>query len=360
MVLKWIAQGMRRVFLLAGIAGVATSVAADPVQGAEEGVQRIAFGSCARQGQPQPIWETIRSAAPDAFVFMGDNVYADTTDPDAMRAAYQSLADKPGFARLRETTPIFATWDDHDYGKNDAGAEFVAKAMAERVFLDFFEVAPDSPRRARDGVYGAYRLGSADRSIQLILLDTRYFRSPPKRRPIYQIPTHGKYKPNRDPEATVLGEAQWAWLADRLRQPAALHLIVSSIQVIPTQHRFEKWANFPLERARLFRVIRERGATGVVLLSGDRHLGEISVLPPDHEAGLGYPLIEVTASGLNAAGAGQGEANRFRVGDDNVRVDHFGLLQIQWGKPGRLSLQIRDEAGQVVAEHRVALTDLQP
>jgi alkaline phosphatase D len=74
--------------------------------------------------------------------------------------------------------PVLAVWDDHDYGANDAGAEYPMKAESQRMFLDFFGVAGDSPRRRRPGIYDARVFGPPGRRVQVILLDLRYFRSP--------------------------------------------------------------------------------------------------------------------------------------------------------------------------------------
>lgn len=96
----------------------------------------IAFGSCLRQWQPQPIWDAILAAEPDTFVFVGDNVYTDTgpnalrREPQRIGASYDALARNPGFQALRAQVPIYATWDDHDYGQNDAGADYPYKEEA--------------------------------------------------------------------------------------------------------------------------------------------------------------------------------------------------------------------------------------
>lgn len=332
-----------------------------PISAALEGegsVQTIAFGSCLRQGRPQPIWSAISALEPDLFLFIGDNVYADTKSEAKMRRIYQQLAAEPGYQQLRASTPIHATWDDHDYGANDAGADFPAKRMAERVFLDFFEIPADAPERQRPGIYASHLYGEPGQRVQLILLDTRYFRSPLRRGfPSLSCPRINNL-PNRDPEATLLGAAQWAWLAEELRRPAQLRIIASSIQVVPEQHCFEKWANFPLERDRLFTLLQESRANGVILISGDRHLAEISRLPAEH---IGYPLYEITSSGMNSAGAGHGEQNRHRLHADNFRRDNFAVIQIDWAPdPAELSLEIRDDKGRRVQSHRLRLDELQP
>ena len=156
----------------------------------------------------------------------------------------------------------------------------------------------------------------------------------------------------------MLGEAQWQWLGEQLRQPAELRIVASSIQVIPDQHCYEKWANLPLERERLFRLIEGSRAGGVVFVSGDRHLAEISRLDAEN---VGYPLFEVTSSGLNSAGAGKGERNRYRTTPDNFRGDNFGVIQVDWlADPPMVSLQVRDVHGRIELEERVALSDLRP
>jgi alkaline phosphatase D len=182
--------------------------------------------------------------------------------------------------------------------------------------------------------------------MQILLLDTRFFRSALAVGPRTARCPRRHLIPNTDKDATLLGEAQWAWLAEQVRQPADLRLLVSSIQVLPNTHCYEKWGNFPKERERLFQTIRDANASGVVILSGDRHFGDLSVLPAEV---VGYPLFEVTASGMNSARAGAAEVNPYRVGPENVREDHFGLLKIDWqDKGGKLTLELRGVDGRVL------------
>src|SRR5438874_9622873 len=141
---------------------------------------RIAFGSCADQDRPLPIFETIAAAKPELLLLMGDNIYADLdktrkVTPAVIQEKYDTLARLPGFQRLRATCPILATWDDHDFGKNDAGAEFPLKDESQKLFLDFFGVPAGDPRRAQKGVYHSAVVGPPGKRVQVILLDTRYF-----------------------------------------------------------------------------------------------------------------------------------------------------------------------------------------
>jgi len=128
--------GLRRVVWLVLVHLVISGGWCQLVRG-QQRLQRISFGSCAKQDQPQPIWDAIVAGAPDLFILLGDNIYGDTNDMRVLREKYGMLERQPGFVKLRATCPVLATWDDHDYGRDDAGAEFEQRAESQRVFLDF-------------------------------------------------------------------------------------------------------------------------------------------------------------------------------------------------------------------------------
>ncbi len=329
-------------------------------------ITTLGFGSCARQDRPQPIWDAINAVRCDAFVLLGDNIYADTADPAVFREKYALLAAMPGFARLRQTTPLFATWDDHDYGINDGGAGFPGAAVAQKEFCDFFGVPADSPRRTTPGVYDCVTLGPVGKRVQLILLDTRMFRSP-----LNKDPANPRFnRPNTDPEATVLGEGQWAWLERRLREPAEIRVVVSSIQLVANEHGSEKWDNFPSERARFLELLRRTQAQGVVVVSGDRHMAELSALTPAD--GIPYPLYDLTTSGLNQPiaqepKAGQKPAtrkpqpNRYRLHEHPYTGSNFGLMRIRWDGPNpSLRLEVCGLGGEVVISRDIPFSEICP
>jgi alkaline phosphatase D len=335
---------------------------------AEEPLSRIAFGSCANESRPQPIWEAINELKPQLFIFTGDNVYADSADPVKLRKSYEQLAAIPGFAQLRESVPVIGTWDDHDYGKNDAGAEFEGKQAAKDAFMEFFGTPEDSRLRERGGVYDAKIYGPEGKRVQVILLDTRWFRGPLHKMSKEELKaaraesgkTVGRYLPDEDSDSTMLGEEQWAWLEEQLKKPAELRLLVSSIQVVTVDHGWEKWGNLPKERKKLLDLIRDN-ATNVIILSGDRHSSDISMLPPETDGGPFYPIYDVTSSGLNQTGLPD-EPNRFRVGGDSVyNQPNFGWIAIDWEQEDpTIKLEIRDLEGKVVREVQTTLNGLKP
>lgn len=312
---------------------------------------RIAFGSCASQERPQPIWAEINKLEPELFLLIGDNIYGDTQDMSVLRAKYAKLDAMPGFQELRSKTRLLGIWDDHDYGANNAGFEYPMKKESQQVFLDFFRVPQDSPRRKQEGIYYSETFGKPGQRVQLILLDTRYFRSPVL---VEKDPVSGRTFPipNTNLTSTILGTAQWKWLEEQLRKPAELRLIASGIQVVPQDTHAEKWMDFPHERERLFRTIKETGANGVMFLTGDRHFGELSVINTE----VGYPLIDMTSSGLN-----QGrkewrnfEPNRHRMGTMNYG-DNFGLIEVDWDR-SNVSLKILDDVGDVRISQKLPLS----
>lgn len=328
-------------------------------------ITTLGFGSCARQERPQPIWDAINAVRCDAFVLLGDNIYADTTNAAVFREKYALLAAMPGFAKLRQQTPLFATWDDHDYGINDGGAGFPGAAVAQKEFCDFFQVPATSPRRNKPGVYDCVTFGPKGKRVQLILLDTRSFRSPLKK-----APTNPKANiPNTDPGATILGEEQWAWFERRLREPAEIRVVISSIGLVANEHGSEKWDNFPKERARFLELLRRTQAKGVVVISGDRHMAELCALTPAD--GVAYPLYELTTSGLNQPVAKESEhkavnlpkpqPNRFRLHERPYTGSNFGLMRVQWdGANPTLRLEVCGLTGEVVLSRDIPFSEICP
>jgi alkaline phosphatase D len=250
--------------------------------------------------------------------------------------------------------PVLATWDDHDYGQNDAGGDFPHKEQAKALFLDFWQVAENDPRRAREGIYHSVIHGPEGMRLQVILLDTRSFRSPLTPTDQRDAPGKERYLPNPDPAKTMLGDAQWAWLRAQLLQPAELRLIVSSVQVLAEGHGWERWGNLPHERARLLALLAETGAEGVILLSGDRHVGGLYHEP----AAAPYGLYEITSSGLNMTYPAATEAGPLRLGAV-YGAANFGTIDIDWWA-AEVSLSIRAMHGESVRRISLPIASLAP
>lgn len=317
---------------------------------------RIAFGSCSNQNKPQPVLETVVARQPDLFIYLGDNIYGDTKDMKVLQEKYDVLGARPEFRKLRENVSVLSIWDDHDYGWNDAGKEYEFKKESREIFLDFWQVPDDSPRRQHDGIYGAHRFEGDGKVLQVILLDTRTFRDPLKRNEKQSSGDAGyknEYRPDEDERKTLLGQEQWKWLRERLQEPADVRIICTSIQFGHEYNGWESWTNLPNEQQRMVDMIRETGANGVLFISGDVHWAEISKREFE---GL-YPLYDVTASGLTERWYNV-EPNRFRVGEA-VRENHFGMIDIDWDKADPvITMKIVDVPGTVQNRHEIPLSTL--
>ena len=333
----------------------------------EAAVHRIAFGSCAKHWQAQPIWDGIIAQKPDLFVFLGDNIYADTDGRTAwlvskgqLTGEWNRLADKPEFQKARAAMPFLATWDNHDYGSHAGGAEHPVKADAKECFLTFFGEPEGSPRWKRSGIYDAKILGPEGKRVQVILLDTKYNRSaclkdPTPKEERLKAGKVGGYLPDEDPAKTHLGAEQWAWLETELKKPAELRLLCSSTQVIPDQKSMDEWGNFPHERQRLFDLIGKTEAKGVVLLSGNVHFAEISQLAN----GVAYPLTELTSSGMTHINELYAKApNRHRVGAPCVALN-FGQVNVDWST-GMVTLSACTAIGEAAFTTKLSLNQLRP
>lgn len=343
--------GVSRREVMAG--GAALAALPSVALAGETALSRIAFGSCAHQDKPQPIWDKVDAFDPQLFLFLGDNIYGDTRDMHVLRAKYAKLAGKPGFQRLRRKTPCLAIWDDHDYGENDAGREYPMKQESKDIFLDFWMEPKGSPRRSRAGNYTSAIIGPEGRRVQIIMPDNRWFRSgligiteEPKDR--------GPYLVNSDPTATMLGTEQWEWLEAEFKKPAELRIFASSTQVLADAPGYEAWINYQADHQRLLDLIDFADVNGLIMISGDTHYAELSRLAE----GVPYPLYDLTSSGLTEVWPFLGP-NRLRV-DEGFMGQNYGRILIDWEqRDPEIRLEVESVEGRTVIAETLRLSALQ-
>ncbi len=293
----------------------------------------IATGSCADQDQPQPIWKTIEKNSPDLFVFSGDTIYSSEPDTKPVASQFKKLNFIYEYRDARLKMPFMAVWDDHDYGQNDGGADNPEKEIYRTEFVKYWSYLNNVIPPKQKALYHTKIFGGKKNKVQVIMLDTRWDRSPliknsldtynPDKPELGTFPR--PFLPNEDKAARILSEDQWTWLESELRKPADLRLLVSSIQVIANDHNFEKWGNFPKEREKLFSLLKKTKAKNLVILSGDRHMAAIS-----KTENAGFPVYEMTSSGLNRESRPGGLIpDTTYIGEPYGPVN-FGLIKINW------------------------------
>lgn len=293
---------------------------------------RIAFGSCSRQDEPQPLWPVIRQSSPNLWIWLGDNIYADTDDMEKMRAMYDRAKNQPEYQKLIRSTRVIGTWDDHDYGADNADARFPKKEESQQLLLDFLSEPADSPRRNQKGVYADYWYEREGFRIHILLLDTRSHRT----------------------EADMLGEEQWRWLESRLLETADVTFLGSSTQVVRDNYWKQKWGDIPAAKKRLLRTVA--ACRNVILISGDRHHGELSRWD---DPALPAGLFELTSSGMTHYKnhlwywSGQ-ERNDHRLGYAYGYLN-FGVVDVDVVSR-RVDLYIVDADGRVRISQRMALS----
>ncbi len=306
--------------------GISPSNSGEIITAGPGRISKIAFGSCLHQSKPQPVWKGIERFNPELFIMMGDNVYPAREDLKGLRAAYEIQSRQPYLQSLLNQGKLIGTWDDHDYGKNDAGRELPFAAESKQLFLDFFKVPAGDPIRTREGVYRDFLYGGPGYRTQLLLLDLRSFRDPLLRRST-TAPGETGYLPHPKRGPTILGSAQWKWFEEAMNNDTELRIVVSSFPVLTGDTRKESWGDFPFERERLLEAIAKNPAKVTLILSGDRHRGEISRI----DGIFAHPLYDITSSSLNVSTKRREEPNRYRSGELIVQ-DNFGTLEVDWKK----------------------------
>lgn len=314
---------------------------------------RIGVGSCLDQKKPQPIWADIIKDKPDLFLMLGDNVYGSSNAPDATALidAYAQQATQIEFAAARAAMPFLATWDDHDYGRNDGGSSYQSKEIAADAFRAFWQMQDDLPKKS-GAIYYARVLGPVGRRVQILMLDPRYDRSDLSPKPENFV-HWGRYGPDGDPAKQMMSAEQWDWLEQQLKVPAEVRLLVSGIQVLAEGHGFERWGNLPRERERLLKLIDRTGAKGVVMLSGDRHHAAVYRLADITS----YPLYEMTASSLNLPYGASKDARMAPLASDIVSVENYGMVDIDWTR-GTVSLAIKVIGGETKVTQTIAFKEI--
>lgn len=358
---------------------------------------KIAFGSCNKHQKMNAtsIWTSIERTHPNAFVWLGDAVYADTRITFEKRKyfgekfhaeAYAAVKRFPAYERLAKKARILGTWDDHDYGMNNAGKHWEHKETAKELFLDFLDEGKETERRLeRDGVYESYSVYEDDeakrgREVQILLLDTRW--------------NFVDGSTPEDGEADILGPKQWEWLEKELMKPsnAEVTLIGSSIQVLAELNQMykavnykiarefgksiENWGSFPSNQKRLMRLVSKAKERRVIFLSGDVHVGMIDVRAPGCH--LPYESIDATSSGITHVAVEEVRPkwvtyfykkmtpSKFmprwwypkNIVPDIYMGLNFGEVLIHWDK-NSLDVNILDESGEVVVSKEVLFSSLE-
>ena len=302
-------------------------------------IYKIGFGSCIDQDFPQSIWLPIEKEKLNSFIFLGDNVYGDDDSGNLNKLKGAYIKQKKLLPEWLNKTNIYSIWDDHDFGVNDGGSSFKLKDESKKLYLDFWNIPIEDERHNRKGIYFNKIIEVQNYKIHLIGLDTRYFRSDLSGTKLF-------YKQDNSDRSTILGDDQWKWLENTIKKDADLIILMSSIQILATEHRFEKWDLFPKERKKLISLIESTKAP-LLIISGDRHKGALYKL---------NDIYELTSSSLNKPVA----ISKLIREDDKLMIgktynnENYGVIEIDTSK-GIVSFSLKDIVGETVNTAKIKI-----
>lgn len=241
---------------------------------------RFALASCMFDGLHRAtIWQSLIQTRPDVIFFLGDNVYADrvngifkrTADPAQLWRRYLETRDRLWIFKSPQLIPIIATWDDHDFGSNNADASYAFANESRKIFEIFFA---QSLMNRGPGVASSFEAFGQ----KFILMDGRSFRS-------------------KDDDSHW-GREQEVWLENEVLQTnAATTWLMQGDQFFGEYHGGDSYfGQRPKSFLRILDMLR-RVPTKILFASGDRHYSEIQEIP---EFYLGYPTWEITASSMHS------------------------------------------------------------
>ena len=189
------------------------------------------------------------------MLWLGDNWY--TREPDFFDdwgLWYRASHDRslPILQNFLKSMSHYATWDDHDYGPNNADRSYHLKETSRKVFTSYW--ANPSYGEDGQGIYTKISYGDVD----LFLLDDRTFRSAD----FMDAMIDGK--PN--PEKRMFGEKQMTWLKNSLiNSYAPFKIVVAGSQVLNVASTQDCLKDYPVEFEELLAFLETEKISGVVI-----------------------------------------------------------------------------------------------
>ena len=246
------------------------------------GVVTAAFVSCA-DDSTESVWADMLHLDVDRVFLMGDVPYVDRIDMRQLqptREQHRHFLSTPNIARLIRSRPTAATWDDHDFGRNNSNGVYVniggnRSANALQSFREYRAHAQYG--NGTEGVYYADDMGV----MEVFLLDPRYFS---QKTPSPVNPEH----------PTSFGPDQWAWIRQALKESRATFKVLAMGQIWQRKKNAENDDMFTyyVERDALLDFVRDEKIPGVVTFGGDIHVSR-HLLAPQR---VGYDLHHFISS----------------------------------------------------------------
>jgi alkaline phosphatase D len=295
----------------------------------------VAFGSCSKVTvyPSLPLFEDIAAAEPDVMLMIGDNHYANSANPETLRAFYLEHHGIESVASVIERTPTWATWDDHDFTGNNTNGNASGKEHALAAFHRFWANAPQG-----SGGYPGVWTSFIWADVEFFLVDDRYYRD-------MSI-------------GSMLGEPQLEWLLWGLTTSTATFKVLVSGSQWTQGGTSDSWAAYPDEWQVIVDHIMSHAIGGVVTISGDVHRGEVRRMTEASDTM--YPLWEFTSSPLGNSTSGcpsaESEPDALLFCTEIV---NYGLLRFDTtAADPTVTFELRTVDNTILSTHTVALSEL--
>ena len=281
-----------------------------PVEGTSTAF-RMAITSCMHIKRAQRSWNLLLEEQPDLHLTVGDTHYADTTNPTVQLEHHLTYRREKEFAKVLQQVPTYAMWDDHDYGPNNSDGTAKGKEFSLAGWKQAWPNPPSGTSKT-PGAFFKFSRGDVD----FFVVDGRYHRSP------NELPDDDKKR--------MLGDAQFEWLLNGLKNSKAKFKIIASGSVLE-HSKVDGWRIFTFSRHRLFDAIKEHKISGVMYIGGDMHK---SLVWQHHESDrVGYPMIEIMSSGIT-----NGKDLSFATIDfDTTVADPTARVRIIYGRGEKIN-----------------------
>jgi alkaline phosphatase D len=261
---------------------------------------------------------------------------------------------------MHQHCPWLVTWDDHEVDNNYANdvpedsqtrvAFMERRSNAYQAYYEHMPLRPSSiPKGSRLDLYRQLPFGKL---AQFAVPDTRQYRTDQPCGDKTVAPCPGVF----DPQATILGDAQEAWLKKTLSGSNARWNIIANqvlmarVDMQPGSEEAlstDQWSGYEACRDRLMKFLAERKPSNPIVITGDIHSSWVSDLKVNWKDE-NSPVVGTEFTGTSISSAGDGVDERKETPDWYRENPHLKMYN---GRRGYVMMTLTD--AQCRADYRL-------